>query len=58
MPTDQTESTTETYVVNYYITINFNENCGVEKVIIKQTGKPKEDDPPTGCGSSGGTGTP
>lgn len=52
MPTDQTESTpTETYVVNYYITINFNENCGVETVVVNQTGKPKEDDPP-------GTGNP
>jgi len=36
----------ETYVVNYYITVNFMENCGVEKVVINQTGKPKSDDPP------------
>lgn len=49
MPTDQTENTTETYVVNYYITINF--NAPVTTVNISQTGKPKEDDPP-------GTGNP
>lgn len=39
-------SEAEEYVINYYITINFMENCGVEKVVINQTGKPVQDPPP------------
>lgn len=41
----------EVYVVNYYITVNFRENCGVENVTINQTGKPKDPPPcpPGGC---------
>lgn len=57
MATEATENTnttesdhSENYVVNYYISIYFQENCGVDNVVINQTGKPKEDDPPPGTG--------
>ncbi len=45
-PATITSEEEENYVVNYYITVNFMENCGVEKVVINQTGKPVDDDPP------------
>lgn len=48
MPEEEVE---EQYVINYYITINFNENCGVENVEINQTGKPVSGDPPPGTGN-------
>lgn len=50
MPEEQ-EPAEEQYVVNYYITINFQSNCGVENVVINQTGKPTGGDPPPGGGN-------
>jgi len=50
MPTETTESTEEVYKIVYNIHIHFHENYGVDKVIINQTGKPEDDDPPTGGG--------
>lgn len=39
-----TEPGTEEYTLNYIV--NFNNCVFNEKVVIKQTGKPTEDDPP------------
>lgn len=50
MPTETTESTEEVYKIVYNIHIHFEKDCGVETVIINQTGKPKEDDTPPGTG--------
>jgi len=46
MPTETTESTEEVYKVVYEIHIHFEKDCGVETVIINQTGKPGGDPPP------------
>lgn len=38
----------EQYTVVYNQYIYFQENCGVQKVVIKQSGKPKGGDKPPG----------